>query len=84
MSQGELIHPKALPLIVGAQLIHADKLGEKAEDSTMPIRRAVNSTRETPPKSKRAEGEEEKPGKVKQPQFKKTKPLQFEVLHKSL
>ncbi|GAB1289121.1 Heterochromatin protein 1-binding protein 3 [Apodemus speciosus] len=33
----------------------------KAEDSTMPIRRAVNSTRETPPKSKLAEGEEEKP-----------------------
>ncbi|XP_021055166.1 heterochromatin protein 1-binding protein 3 isoform X2 [Mus pahari] len=62
MSQGELIHPKALPLIVGAQLIHADKLGEKAEDNnTMPIRRAVNSTRETPPKSKPAEGEEEKP-----------------------
>lgn len=61
MSQGELVHPKALPLIVGAQLIHADKLGEKAEDSTMPIRRAVNSTRETPPKSKLAEGEEEKP-----------------------
>lgn len=61
MSQGELIHPKALPLIVGAQLIHADKLGEKADDSTMPIRRAVNSTRETPPKSKLAEGEEEKP-----------------------
>ncbi|XP_068934597.1 heterochromatin protein 1-binding protein 3 isoform X3 [Petaurus breviceps papuanus] len=27
----------------------------------MPIRRAVNSTRETPPKSKLAEGEEEKP-----------------------
>lgn len=27
-SQGELVHPKALPLIVGAQLIHADKLGE--------------------------------------------------------
>lgn len=61
MSQGELIHPKALPLIVGAQLIHADKLGEKAEDTTMPIRRAVNSTWETPPKSKLAEGEEEKP-----------------------
>lgn len=60
-SQGELVHPKALPLIVGAQLIHADKLGEKVEDSTMPIRRAVNSTRETPPKSKLAEGEEEKP-----------------------
>ncbi|XP_042636201.1 heterochromatin protein 1-binding protein 3 [Orycteropus afer afer] len=60
-SQGELVHPKALPLIVGAQLIHADKLGEKVEDSTMPIRRAVNSTRETPPKSKLADGEEEKP-----------------------
>lgn len=60
-SQGELVHPKALPLIVGAQLIHADKLGEKVEDSAMPIRRAVNSTRETPPKSKLAEGEEEKP-----------------------
>ncbi|XP_012888036.1 PREDICTED: heterochromatin protein 1-binding protein 3 [Dipodomys ordii] len=60
-SQGELVHPKALPLIVGAQLIHADKLGEKVEDNTMPIRRAVNSTRETPPKSKPVEGEEEKP-----------------------
>uniref|UniRef100_A0AC11CFF6 Heterochromatin protein 1 binding protein 3 n=1 Tax=Ovis aries TaxID=9940 RepID=A0AC11CFF6_SHEEP len=60
-SQGELVHPKALPLIVGAQLIHADKLGEKVEDNTMPIRRAVNSTRETPPKSKLAEGVEEKP-----------------------
>ncbi|XP_034875483.1 heterochromatin protein 1-binding protein 3 isoform X1 [Mirounga angustirostris] len=60
-SQGELVHPKALPLIVGAQLIHADKLGEKVEDSTMPIRRTVNSTREAPPKSKLAEGEEEKP-----------------------
>ncbi|XP_051028173.1 heterochromatin protein 1-binding protein 3 isoform X2 [Acomys russatus] len=60
MSQGELVHPRTLPLIVGAQLIHSDKLGE-AEDSTMPIRRAVNSTRETPPKSKLAEGEEEKP-----------------------
>lgn len=60
-SQGELVHPKALPLIVGAQLIHADKLGEKVEDSAMPIRRAVNSARETPPKSKLAEGEEEKP-----------------------
>ncbi|EQB78655.1 heterochromatin protein 1-binding protein 3 [Camelus ferus] len=60
-SQGELVHPKALPLIVGAQLIHADKLGEKVEDNTMPIRRAVNSTRETPPKSKVTEGEEEKP-----------------------
>ncbi|XP_013009253.2 heterochromatin protein 1-binding protein 3 isoform X5 [Cavia porcellus] len=57
-SQGELVHPKALPLIVGAQLIHADKLGEKVEESTMPIRRAVNSTRETPLKSKLAEGEE--------------------------
>uniref|UniRef100_A0A7N9CSQ5 Heterochromatin protein 1-binding protein 3 n=3 Tax=Catarrhini TaxID=9526 RepID=A0A7N9CSQ5_MACFA len=34
---------------------------EKVEDSTMPIRRTVNSTRETPPKSKLAEGEEEKP-----------------------
>ncbi|XP_036111518.1 heterochromatin protein 1-binding protein 3 isoform X4 [Molossus molossus] len=61
MSQGELVHPKALPLIVGAQLIHADKLGEKVEDSAMPIRRTVNSTRETPPKSKPAEGEEGKP-----------------------
>uniref|UniRef100_A0A2K5LFD9 Heterochromatin protein 1-binding protein 3 n=1 Tax=Cercocebus atys TaxID=9531 RepID=A0A2K5LFD9_CERAT len=60
-SQGKLVHPKALPLIVGAQLIHADKLGEKVEDSTMPIRQTVNSTRETPPKSKLAEGEEEKP-----------------------
>ncbi|MEJ1282222.1 heterochromatin protein 1 binding protein 3 [Cricetulus griseus] len=61
MSQGELVHPKPHPLIVGAQLIHMDKLGEKAEDSNMPIRRAVNSTRETPPKSKLAEGEEKKP-----------------------
>uniref|UniRef100_A0A7N4NWR2 Heterochromatin protein 1-binding protein 3 n=3 Tax=Sarcophilus harrisii TaxID=9305 RepID=A0A7N4NWR2_SARHA len=60
-SEAELVHPKALPLRVGAQLIHADKLGEKVEDNTMPIRRAVNSTRETPPKSKLAEGEEEKP-----------------------
>ncbi|XP_027697169.1 heterochromatin protein 1-binding protein 3 isoform X1 [Vombatus ursinus] len=59
-SEAELVHPKALPLRVGAQLIHADKLGE-VEDNTMPIRRAVNSTRETPPKSKLAEGEEEKP-----------------------
>lgn len=32
MSQGELVHPKALPLIVGAQLIHADKLGEVGAD----------------------------------------------------
>ncbi|XP_036598592.1 heterochromatin protein 1-binding protein 3 isoform X2 [Trichosurus vulpecula] len=53
-SEAELVHPKALPLRVGAQLIHADKLGE-VEDNTMPIRRAVNSTRETPPKSKQAE-----------------------------
>ncbi|XP_027697172.1 heterochromatin protein 1-binding protein 3 isoform X2 [Vombatus ursinus] len=53
-SEAELVHPKALPLRVGAQLIHADKLGE-VEDNTMPIRRAVNSTRETPPKSKLAE-----------------------------
>ncbi|XP_072465288.1 heterochromatin protein 1-binding protein 3 isoform X3 [Notamacropus eugenii] len=53
-SEAELVHPKALPLRVGAQLIHADKLGE-VEDNTMPIRRAVNSTRETPPKSKPAE-----------------------------
>ncbi|XP_078001765.1 heterochromatin protein 1-binding protein 3 isoform X4 [Phascolarctos cinereus] len=59
-SEAELVHPKALPLRVGAQLIHADKLGE-VEENTMPIRRAVNSTRETPPKSKLAEGEEEKP-----------------------
>ncbi|XP_054994978.1 heterochromatin protein 1-binding protein 3 isoform X1 [Sorex araneus] len=60
-SQGELIHPKAFPLTVGPQLIHTDKLGEKVEDSTMPIRRSMNSTRETPPKSKLAEGKEEKP-----------------------
>lgn len=39
---------------------------QKVEDNTMPIRRAVNSTRETPPKSKLADGEEQKPGKVKQ------------------
>lgn len=31
----------------------------------MPIRRAVNSTRETRPKTKLAEGEEEKPGNLK-------------------
>uniref|UniRef100_F6S3D3 Heterochromatin protein 1-binding protein 3 n=1 Tax=Ornithorhynchus anatinus TaxID=9258 RepID=F6S3D3_ORNAN len=61
-SEAELVHRKALPLLVGAQLIHADKLGEKVEDNTMPIRRAVNSsTRETPPKSKRTESEEKKP-----------------------
>ncbi|XP_038603465.1 heterochromatin protein 1-binding protein 3 isoform X2 [Tachyglossus aculeatus] len=60
-SEAELVHHKALPLLVGAQLIHADKLGE-VEDNTMPIRRAVNSsTRETPPKSKRTESEEKKP-----------------------
>lgn len=37
MSQGELIHPKALPLIVGAQLIHADKLGEVGADAFLKL-----------------------------------------------
>ncbi|XP_062821835.1 heterochromatin protein 1-binding protein 3 isoform X2 [Anolis carolinensis] len=50
---------KALPLLTGAP---PDKLSEALEDGTMPIRRAVNaSARETPPKSKPAEGEEAKP-----------------------
>ncbi|KAM9115865.1 heterochromatin protein 1-binding protein 3 isoform 1-T4 [Pangshura tecta] len=62
LSEAEPLHHKALPLLTGAQLIHTDKLSEKAEDGTMPIRRAVNSSaRETPPKSKPAEGEEAKP-----------------------
>lgn len=47
----------------------------------MPIRRTVNSTRETPPKSKLAEGEEEKPGKVAT--IKKGRTLQFEIFLKS-
>ncbi|XP_034609596.1 heterochromatin protein 1-binding protein 3 isoform X3 [Trachemys scripta elegans] len=58
LSEAEPLHHKALPLLAGAQLIHTDKV----EDDTMPIRRAVNSSaRETPPKSKPAEGEEAKP-----------------------
>ncbi|XP_053865046.1 heterochromatin protein 1-binding protein 3 isoform X1 [Malaclemys terrapin pileata] len=62
LSEAEPLHHKALPLLAGAQLIHTDKLSEKVEDDTMPIRRAVNSSaRETPPKSKPAEGEEAKP-----------------------
>ncbi|NXM71083.1 HP1B3 protein, partial [Serilophus lunatus] len=61
LSEAEPVHHKALPLLAGAQLIHTDKLSEKAEDDTMPIRRSVNSSsRETPPKSKPAEGEEVK------------------------
>ncbi|KFP08480.1 heterochromatin protein 1-binding protein 3 isoform X1 [Calypte anna] len=61
LSEAEPVHHKALPLLAGAQLIHTDKLSEKAEEDTMPIRRAVNSSsRETPPKSKPAEGEEVK------------------------
>lgn len=36
-SQGELVHPKALPLIVGAQLIHADKLGEVGADTFLKL-----------------------------------------------
>ncbi|KAM9115872.1 heterochromatin protein 1-binding protein 3 isoform 5-T8 [Pangshura tecta] len=58
LSEAEPLHHKALPLLTGAQLIHTDKLSE-AEDGTMPIRRAVNSSaRETPPKSKPAEDPE--------------------------
>ncbi|XP_064028248.1 heterochromatin protein 1-binding protein 3 [Pogoniulus pusillus] len=61
LSEAEPVHHKALPLLAGAQLIHTDKLCEKAEDDAMPIRRSVNSSaRETPPKSKPAEGEEVK------------------------
>ncbi|KAM8796267.1 HP1B3 protein, partial [Eudromia elegans] len=61
LSEAEPVHHKALPLLTGAQMIHTDKLSEKVEDDTMPIRRAVNSSsRETPPKSKPAEGEEVK------------------------
>ncbi|XP_054250899.1 heterochromatin protein 1-binding protein 3 isoform X4 [Indicator indicator] len=63
LSEAEPVHHKALPLLTGAQLIHTDKLSEKAEDDAMPIRRSVNSSsRETPPKSKPAEGEEVKAG----------------------
>lgn len=36
-SPGELVHPKALPLIVGAQLIHADKLGEVGADTFLKL-----------------------------------------------
>lgn len=36
-SQGEFVHPKALPLIVGAQLIHADKLGEVGADTFLKL-----------------------------------------------
>lgn len=61
LSEAEPVHHKALPLLTGAQLIHTDKLSEKVEDDTMPIRRSVNaSSRETPPKTKPAEGEEVK------------------------
>ncbi|NXI36708.1 HP1B3 protein, partial [Galbula dea] len=61
LSEAEPVHHKALPLLAGAQLIHTDKLSEKAEEDAMPIRRSVNSaSRETPPKSKPAEGEEVK------------------------
>ncbi|KFP22348.1 heterochromatin protein 1-binding protein 3 isoform X1 [Egretta garzetta] len=61
LSEAEPVHHKALPLLTGAQLIHTDKLSEKVEEDTMPIRRSVNSSsRETPPKSKPAEGEEVK------------------------
>ncbi|KAI1231345.1 hypothetical protein IHE44_0007789 [Lamprotornis superbus] len=61
LAGAEPVHHKALPLLTGAQLIHTDKLSEKVEDDTMPIRRSVNaSSRETPPKSKPAEGEEVK------------------------
>ncbi|NXC38100.1 HP1B3 protein, partial [Penelope pileata] len=60
LSEAEPVHHKALPLLTGTQLIHTDKLSEKAEDDAMPIRRSVNSSsRETPPKSKPAEGGEE-------------------------
>ncbi|XP_054031704.1 heterochromatin protein 1-binding protein 3 isoform X1 [Dryobates pubescens] len=63
LSEAEPVHHKALPLLTGAQLIHTDKLSEKAEEDAMPIRRSVNSSsRETPPKSKPAEGEEVKAG----------------------
>ncbi|XP_033015249.1 heterochromatin protein 1-binding protein 3 isoform X3 [Lacerta agilis] len=59
LPEADPAHRKALPLLTGAPL---DKLSETAEDATMPIRRAVNSSaRETPPKSKPAEGEEAKP-----------------------
>ncbi|KFZ46482.1 Heterochromatin protein 1-binding protein 3 [Antrostomus carolinensis] len=61
LSEAEPVNHKALPLLAGAQLIHTDKLSEKVEEDTMPIRRSVNSSsRETPPKSKPAEGEEVK------------------------
>uniref|UniRef100_A0A8C8AUQ7 Heterochromatin protein 1-binding protein 3 n=1 Tax=Otus sunia TaxID=257818 RepID=A0A8C8AUQ7_9STRI len=61
LSEAEPVHHKALPLLTGAQLIHTDKLSEKVEEDTMPIRRSVNSSsRETAPKSKPAEGEEVK------------------------
>ncbi|XP_060115353.1 heterochromatin protein 1-binding protein 3 [Heteronotia binoei] len=59
LPEADPAHRKALPLLMGAPL---DKWSEKAEDGTMPIRRAVNSSaRETPPKSKPAEAEEAKP-----------------------
>uniref|UniRef100_A0A670J392 Heterochromatin protein 1-binding protein 3 n=1 Tax=Podarcis muralis TaxID=64176 RepID=A0A670J392_PODMU len=59
LPEADPAHRKALPLLTGAP---PDKLSETAEDATMPIRRAVNSSaRETPPKSKPAEGEEAKP-----------------------
>ncbi|XP_077167527.1 heterochromatin protein 1-binding protein 3 isoform X2 [Paroedura picta] len=59
LPEADPAHRKAFALLTGAPL---DKLSEKPEDSTMPIRRAVNSSaRETPPKSKPAEAEETKP-----------------------
>ncbi|PKU27800.1 heterochromatin protein 1-binding protein 3 [Limosa lapponica baueri] len=70
LSEAEPVHHKALPLLAGAQLIHTDKLSEKVEDDTMPIRRTVNSSsRETPPKSKPAEGEEVKAEFVSLPNY---------------
>uniref|UniRef100_A0A8B9I5S7 Heterochromatin protein 1-binding protein 3 n=1 Tax=Anser brachyrhynchus TaxID=132585 RepID=A0A8B9I5S7_9AVES len=41
LSEAEPVHHKALPLLTGAQLIHTDKLSEKVEDETMPIRRST-------------------------------------------
>uniref|UniRef100_A0A8D0C3E9 Heterochromatin protein 1-binding protein 3 n=1 Tax=Salvator merianae TaxID=96440 RepID=A0A8D0C3E9_SALMN len=59
LSEADPAHRKALPILAGAPL---DKWRETVEDGTMPIRRSVNSAaRETPPKSKSAEGEETKP-----------------------
>ncbi|XP_015268058.1 PREDICTED: heterochromatin protein 1-binding protein 3 [Gekko japonicus] len=60
------VRPVPPPPLLGAPLLcvlRAERGPEsKAEDGTMPIRRAVNSAaRETPPKSKPAEAEEPKP-----------------------